>query len=257
MTNAQIVEELRESGYPSNLTDGEIETAIHYVIRELGKKHPLMVLGAFNLVACQQDYDLFNPVPYPATSQGVFPHGLRVYDLVVTGAGGEGDVSEFGLAPWLQSGGGGPWLGITSYYSFYTPGDWVIWNSDWAALRGQFAAGEFEHVNDQPGSPIRVYPVPDSGCVALVQFTRTRTIDQIRNEDHSWFIKLVEGRACRILANKISFCAGVSFGEVVKNDGKTLRYWDDKAKEFWSEGWALYDRNRHEQIASVQRSDGP
>ena len=32
MTNEQIIEELRESGYPSNLTDLEIDAAIAYVL---------------------------------------------------------------------------------------------------------------------------------------------------------------------------------------------------------------------------------
>jgi hypothetical protein len=256
MNDAEIIAELRESGYPSNLTDAEIETAIEYVIRELGKRHPLMLLGAFPLIACQQDYDLFNPVEYLPTSQGLFPGGLRAYELVIAGDGGDGDPDVFGLAPRLQSG-GGPWLGITSYYSFFTPGDWVIWDQDWSALSGRFAAGEFEHVNDAPGSPIRIYPVPQGGCSVILQFTRARTLDQIRNEDHSWFIKLVEGRVAHVLANKISFCAGVSFGEVVKNDGSTLRYWRDQAKDLWAQGWAIFERNRHEQIASVQRSDGP
>lgn len=254
MTNGQIIDEVRGLGYPSNLLDSEIEAAVRYVLRDIKYEYPVMVVGFFNLVACQQVYDLFNPVVNTATSQGVFQGGIRAYELVWSNDLSGDNVNVFGLAPVLQ---GGSIVGFPAKYSFFTPGDWVLWDLDWAALAHRFSPGEFEHVNDLIGSPIRIYPVPQGACRAFLRFTKYRTEQEIRDEDESWFLKLVEAQCCRTLAQKFSLCAGISFAEAIRDDGKKLAFWSNQARERREEGWKLFYAHRRDQISPVQRSGGP
>jgi hypothetical protein len=255
MTNEQIIEAIREGGYPDNLLDSEIVGAVKYVLRDLKFEYPVMLGGFFDLVPCQQVYDLFNTVPDAATSQGVFPGGLRAYELVWTNNLSGDNLSVFGLAPILQ--GGAPILGLPSTWSFYTPGDWVLWDQDWAALIHRFSPGEFEHLDNRPGSPIRVFPVPQGACRAFVRFTKPRTEAELRDEDESWFLKLVEARCCRVLARTFSLCAGITFAEALRDDGKLLRHWEQEAKDLEEQGWELFNARRHEGVWPAQRSHGP
>ena len=208
MTNQEIIASIRLSGFPDNLLDAEIEEAIRFVLREIKFEYPAVVLGTFTTVACQQVYDLFNPVPFVATSQGVFPAGLRALELLSPGSGGSFDTYVFSIIPLIQGGSYSFGLGLQG--SFHTPGDWVLWDSAIAAWAHRFAPGLFEHVSDLPGAAIKVYPVPQTACQALLRFTRPRTEAEIRGEDEAWFLRLVEARCCRTLAGKLSLCAGMT-----------------------------------------------
>lgn len=255
MTDQEIRDEVRSLGYPADLEDAEIDAAVRHVLRDIKFEYPVMVLGVFNLVACQQDYDLFNPVPFPETSQGVFPGGLRAYELLRTGVSDVSGLDVFGIAPWFQ--GTFPWPGTLRGNSFYTPGDWTIWDSDWAAWMGRFVPQEFEQLSDLSGAPIRIYPVPSDSCAAILRFTKARTEAEIRDEDESWFLKLVEAQSARIIANKLSLCAGISFAEAIRDEGKTAAYWEREAGRLREEGWSMFNARRRDQISPAQRSHGP
>ena len=258
MTDAEIKTEIRDYGFPTCLEDTDIDGAIRWVIRQIRDRYPVMAVGYFNLVACQQIYDLFNTVPDVATSQGVFPGGLRVYELLMPGGGfGASSDAVFGIAPYLQSGGG--FLAPFSFgrFSFNTPGDWFIWDADWAAIAHRFNPGAFEQLTDLDGSPLRVLSVPNSACPAFLRFTRNRTEAEIRRENESAFLTLVEARCSDTVSNKFYLGAGVSFGELIRDDGRTAAHYEKEAQRKYLEGWEQFEALRNDQISPAQRSHGP
>ena len=259
MLNAEIIARIRRLGYPTCLQDDDIEGAIEWVLLELKEVYPVMIFGFFNLVACQQVYDLFNPVPDVATSQGVFPGGQRVYEVLVPSSSLTGDQNIFGIAPYLQGGllvfPGLPNFGAD--YSFNTPGDWIIWDADWAAVAHRFTPNAFEQTSDLDGAPVRVFPVPQDACAAFIRYTRFRTEQELRQENESAFFTLVEARSCDTLANKFYLGAGISFGDLLRDDGRTAAHFEKEAQRKYAEGWSKFDSLRNEQISPVQRSHGP
>src|SRR5690242_13770811 len=124
MTDNEILASIRLKGFPSapDLADTEIEEAIATVKRDLQYKYCLNTYGTFLTKVNQQVYDLFNSVSDPTTSQGVFPNGLAVIELVWSPVAGEDDLSLFGIAPFLV--GQSILPGDISVYSFNTPSDW-------------------------------------------------------------------------------------------------------------------------------------
>lgn len=254
-----IIEEIRGLGLPSCLLDTDILTAVRWVIREIRDLYPVMAVGYFTLVACQRIYDLFNPVRDDATSQGLFPGGQRVFEVLLAGDSLGGGTDVFGIAPYLQGTGGFfPMLGGPSRYSFNTPGDWVIWDQDWAALAHRFNPGRFEQLTDLDGAPLRIFSnISDASCPAFLRFTRPRSDAEIRAENQSAFLTLVEARCCDTVANKFYLAAGVTFGEVLRDDGRTASHFELEAKRKYEQGWARFDALRNEQVAAVERSHGP
>lgn len=257
MTNETIIQEVRDYGLPDCLTDVQILSAIRWVVRRIKFDYPVIAYGYFNLVAGQRIYDLFNPVRHDATSQGLFPEGLRVYEVLLPGDGALGSGNVFGLAPYFQGSGlGGPWLWPDAA-SFNTPGDWVIWDADWAAALGRFRPSNFEQVTDLNGAPVRLFTCADAACPAFLRFSRWRTETEIRKEDDSWFLTLVEARCLETLGNTFYLGAGVSFGETLRDDGSTARHYAKLAREKYAEGWEVYQAHRNEALSPVQRSSGP
>lgn len=229
MTDAEIRAELRDLGYNDDLSDGQINTAIAHVIRDLKFDYPLQTYGVFDLVADQQIYDLFSAVPDPPTSKGVLPGGIRALEIVWSPSGtDESSTDIFGIGPFLQ----GLTLGfgeITSF-SFQAPGDFVIWDLNWTAYVERFGALFFEHVDAEPGSPVRLYPVPrETGCKAFVKYLKYRTDDELRNEDESTFLMFVQSECASVLARTYACSAGTTFGGA-KDDGKTAEYWRREAE---------------------------
>lgn len=257
MTNKEIIQEVREYGLPDCLTDTEILSAIRWVVRRIKFDYPVIAYGYFTLVADQRIYDLFNPVPFAATSQGLFPEGLRVYEVLLPGSGALGDGNVFGVAPFLQGTGLDGSFGFPSAWSFNTPGDWVIWDQDWAAALSRFNPSHFEQVTDLNGAPLRLFTCPDASCPAFIRFSRWRTEAEIRKEDDSWFLTLVEARCLESLGNTFYLGAGVSFGETLRDDGSTARHFAKLAREKYAEGWAIYEAHKNEALSPVQRSSGP
>jgi len=257
MTNQEIIEEIREFGYPTCLLDSEIEAAIRWVVRQIKFDYPVMAYGYFPLVAGQRIYDLFNPVLFTETSQGLFPEGLRVYEVLLPGDDFGTDGGVFGVAPGLQ---GWPWGGLPGFpgnWSFNTPGDWLIWDADLAAAFHRFRPSNFEQVTDLNAAPLRLFECPDASCPAFIRFTRWRTEAEIRKEDDSWFWTLVEARCCDTLANRFYLGAGVSFGELIRDDGRTAAHYEKEAQRKLAEGWAIYEAHKNEAISPAQRSHGP
>lgn len=256
MTNEEIIEEIRAYGLPDCLTDAEILGAIRWVVRRIKFDYPVIAYGYFDLVAGQRIYDLFNPVRHDLTSQGLFPEGLRVYEVLLPG----GDFAAgnvFGLAPYFQGPGlAGP-FGFPDSWSWNTPGDWVIWDQNWAAAFHRFNPSEFEQVTDLDRAPVRLFQCPDTSCPAFIRFSRYRTEAEIRREDDSWFLTLVEARCLEVLGNTFYLGAGVSFGETFRDDGRTAAHYAKLAREKFTEGWEIYQAHKNEAIAAVQRSHGP
>lgn len=252
MTNEEILQSIRGSGYPDDLTDAEISEAIGSALLRVKYQYPLMVAGLFNLVEDQQVYDLFNPVRHEATQQGLFPAGLWVYEVLIEGSGQLSLQNVFGVAPWLQ--GGALWTGLTHSFSFNTPGDWVIWDLNWAAFAHRFSEVTFEHTESRYGSPIRLLSVPQCAeGLALVRFTRFRTVTELQQEDEDWFFSFVEMYCCRTVANKFSLSAGTKVGEIA-DTGATVRYWRDLARETEAEAKALFDERSRVTLHSAMRT---
>lgn len=251
MTDEQIRAAIRNLGYSADLTDAEINEGIASTLRRVKFEYPLMVAGLFTTVADQQVYDLFNPVRHATTQQGLFPEGLWVYE-VLGGAAGLGlDLSVFGIAPWFQGVALAP--GLTYPYSFNTPGDWMIWDLNWSAYAHRFSTVSFEHTESRYGAPIRLSPVPQCAELALVRFTRFRTVAELQQEDEDWFFHYVEGSCCRTLANKFSLSAGTKVGEIADTGG-TVKYWRDLAKETEAEAKALFDERSRVTLHSAMRT---
>lgn len=255
MTNEEIETALREGGFPDDLTTDEVSGAIRYVEQNLKFDYPLIVMGTFVTVACQQIYDLFNPTFDETTQQGALRGGLRAYEMVGGGSLSLSPSDPFGIAPLLQADLLYPWSPVNS--SFYTPGDWVIWDSDWAAFTARCSTVHFEHVDNRPSSKVRIMPVPTCAERVLVVYTVPRTKEQIRGEDEDWFLKFVEARCAQTLARKYALCAGIQIGGVIRDEGKTAAFWEKEAKRAFETAMAAYERRKHEGLHPAMRSHLP
>lgn len=252
MSNEEITDSIRLSGYPDDLADNEIGEAIKHTLRELRAEYPLILYGSFLTVQDQFIYDLFNPVLDVATQQGVFPGGMRAHELVWSGTNLESTSNIFGLAPWLQNFSILP--GGYMQNSFYTPSDWVIWDQNWAALKERFSPMDWEHTESRYGSPIRLFSGPciNSGTHVLIQFSKARTLDDLQNEDPSWFLMMVEAQCCFTLANKFSCAAGVEF-QGVKDTGILRAHWETQARRKNEEALRTFEKRKIEGLSSGRR----
>jgi len=252
MTNEEIQESIRLKGYPDDLADAEIIEAINHALRELKYEYPLIVYGTFHTVQNQFIYDLFNPVEDVATQQGVFPGGLRAFDLVWNSQGSGQSLDIFGTAPLLQG------LSIipNSYTrnSFYTPSDWSIWDMNWSAFMHRFNPMDWEHIESRPGSPIRLYggTTLDCGLPVYVRYSVARRLEDLQNEDPSWFLMMVEAQCCFTLANKFSCAAGVEF-QGVKDSGILRAHWATEARRKLEEGWKTFEKRKIDGIRAERR----
>ena len=255
MTDNQIINAVRDKGYPSSpdLEDTEILEAIATVKRDLKITYPLNTFGTFQTVTGQQVYDLFNSVSNPATSQGVFPDGIAVLETIWSPNGDETGLSVFGIAPFLQ----GLTLmpGEVSVYSFNTPTDWWMFDANWASFINRFGSRPFEHTENRPGSPIRLYPKPESNQTVFIRYKKYRDPDtfQTTSEDESGFLMLVEGNCCLTIARKLNMVAGVTIG-TMRSDGKSALYWQTEANRKLAEGWKAFADRRYENGSPVSRS---
>lgn len=244
---------IREMGYPADpiLTDNEILQAVTNATTDLTFEYPLQTYGAFTTVNNQQVYDLFNPVPNLATQQGVLPGGLRVLDIVWSPVQTGQSLDVFGIAPFLQGLTIAP--GEITTYSFQTPTDFWMWDLNWNSFVKRFGPQGFEHVNNAPGSPIRVYPVPrDTGIFVFVQYTKPRTVEALQNEDQSWFLKFVEAYCCYAIHHKMNMVAGTKIGDL-GHDGKSALYWKLEGDRNLAVGWEMFHRRRYDSMSPVQR----
>lgn len=253
MTNEEIINSMRQLGYPDDLLDSEIEESIAWAIRRANTKYPMMVLGTFTTVACQQVYDLFNPVYFPDTRQGLFPGGLWVYELFGATQGSGGDLDVFGIAPLIQGLSIVP--GTISRMNLYTPGDWVLWDLNWSAFMHRFAELQFDQLEGRYGAPVRIYPVPTTEQQVLIRFTMPRTVDNLTPQDDDWFFHLVEANACQLLANKFSLSAGTKVGDVA-DTGKTAEYWRKLAKDNQDEAGIILEERARISVHPATRSHG-
>jgi hypothetical protein len=253
MDNASVISAIRNKGYAADpdLADAEITEAISHIQREIQWKYPLVTTGIFNSVPFQQVYDIFNPVSNPATSQGVFPGGIWVLDLVFSPAGAGQSLDVFGIAPFLQGLSIAP--GEITTYSFQTPTDFHMWDLNWNSFVKRFGMLDFRHVNNQPGSPIEIYPLPRDTNPIFVRYQKYRTVAQMSTENDSWYLELIEGQCCRTIANKLAMSAGITQGKV-KDDGTRARYWQAKADRHYEDGWQKLRDMGYEVISPAQRS---
>jgi hypothetical protein len=228
MIDADIITSLRSRGYPSSpsLTDAEITEAIASARRDLKKKLPLLTYGTFTTRADQQVYDLFSSTVVAATQQGALPGGLQVIEMLWCSGGLLSD-NLFGIAPYLQNlslfG-----AGEITENSFHTPGDWIIFDSNWAALTKRFGTLRWEQVASNPGAPVRLFPVPCEETTVFVRYTKARSDSEMQALDESTFLKFVEGEVCDTLANKLTSTAGTTVGRL-RDEGKRAAIWTAKA----------------------------
>ena len=254
MTTAEVTTSLRNAGFPDDLLDAEIGEAERWVLRRLRLDYPQVGYGLFETRRSQQIYDLFNPVQDLATQQGLFPGGLRVYEVIWNASNVGSTLDVFGIAPLIQGLAFTP--GTTYRSSFYTPGDWVIWDLNWSAFVKRFSPQEFEHVDSRLGSAIRLFPNPGDIQKVLFKFSRPRDEAQLREENADMFFTYVEARCAQVLALKFSFCAGTQIGPVV-DMGKTLRFWQDYEKEKRADAIAQLEKHRLENLYPALRSGLP
>lgn len=253
MTDTEVKAKIRLKGYPasSSLSDNEIQEAIDSARREIKSMYKMQTYGTFTLHPNQQVYDLFNSIAIPTTSQGAFPTGIRVMDLIWNPVDVSGSLSVFGIAPFLQ--------GITllpgeiTTYSFSTPSDWWIWDSNWAEFVRRFGSRQFEHVENRPGSPIRVYPVPGSEQTAFIRYERYRTDSEMQTEDEDWYLDLIESGCAYTVSNKLKPVAGTKIGSMA-HDGKSALYWEKYGDRKHEQGMAKFEAHRYDNACAAQRS---
>ncbi len=255
MTNAEILASIRTRGYPADpdLADSEVTEAITGVQRDLMYEYPLQTTGMFTVNANQAVYDLFNPVQNLALSQGVFPGGLSLLELIWSPAGTTQGLSVFGIAPFLQ--GMTILPGEISVYSFNTPSDWWQWDANWDSFVNRFGAQPFKHLQNIPGSPIQVYPSPTDTQLAYARYKKYRDplSFQTSAEDESSFLMLVEAQVCFTLSRKLKMVAGAQLGRVKASDKPAL-YYQMEGERKYNEGWSAFRRHYYEIGSAVQRS---
>jgi len=255
MTNDNILDAVRGRGYPADpdLTDDEIIESINGVQRDLMYHYPIQKSGMFTIYANQSVYDLFNPVQNLSVSQGVFPGGVSVLELIWSPAGTTQGLSVFGIAPFLQ--------GLTilpgeiSVYSFNTPSDWWQWDANWDSFVNRFGAQPFQHVQNIPGSPIRVYPAPTDTQMAFARYKAYRdpTTFQTSAEDESSFLMLVEAHCCWTVARKLKMVAGARLGRLTASEKPAL-YWQMEGDRMYALGMKTFYDHYFEIGSAVQRS---
>ena len=255
MTDTEIVTAIQNRGYPADpdLSVAEIEEAIAGVKRDLQYEYPLQTFGFFQMFNGQAVYDLFNPVQNLAISQGVFPGGLSVLELIWSPAGTTQGLSVFGIAPFLQ--GMTILPGEITVYSFNTPADWWIWDANWSSFVERFGSQPFQHLENRPGSAIRVYPSPTDNQLGYVRFTKYRDplTFQTSAEDESSFLMLVEAQVCFTISRKLKMLAGAALGRIKASNYPAL-YYQMEGERKWKEGWETFRRHYYEIGSAVQRS---
>lgn len=253
MTDTDVISTIRNKGYAldPDLADTEIEEAIAHVQREIKWRYPVTTYGTFSTVAFQQVYDLFSATVDTTKSQGVFPGGIWVLELVFSPAGAGQSLDVFGIAPFLQGLSVAP--GEITTYSFQTPTDFWMWDLNWNSFVKRFGMLDFRPVTNEPGSPIEIYPLPRDANTVFVRYQKYRDATQMSSENDSWYLELIEGQCCRTIANKLSMSAGMTQGKV-KDDGSRVRYWQAKADRHYADGWSKFKEQGYEVISSVQRS---
>jgi hypothetical protein len=255
MTNSEIVAAIRLRGMPADpdLSDSEITEAIAGVQRDLQYEYPLQTYGTFSAFQNQDIYDLFNPVQDLTKSQGVFPGGLSVLEIIWAPAGTTQGLSVFGIAPFLQ--GMTIMPGEISVYSFNTPSDWWMWDANWSSFVDRFGQQPFQHVSNIPGSPIRLFPMPQTTQQVFVRYKKYRdTLSfQTSAEDESSFLMLVEAQACFTVARKLKMIAGAQMGPMKISDKPAL-YFQCEGERKWKEGWEFFRRHYYEIGSPIQRS---
>lgn len=253
MTDTEAIAKVRLKGYPAaaSLSDAEIQEAIEDTRRQIKSSYRMLTYGTFTLRGSQQVYDIFNATPDPLTSQGVFPTGIRAIELIWNPVDVSGSVSVFGIAPFLQ--GMTIFPGEISTYSFTTPSDWWIWDSNWAEFVRRFGSQPFEHVENRPGSPIRVFPPPQSEQTAFVRYERYRTTSEMQAEDEDWYLDFIEAHSAQTVSNKLKAVAGTKIGPMA-HDGKSSAYWEAYANKKEKEALTKFEAHRYENICAAQRS---
>ena len=253
MTDAEVIATVRLRGYPDNLLDAEIADEAASVLREVRTDYPLQTYGSFQTVAGQMIYDLFNPTSVPAIQQGVLPGGLRVLEMIGSPGTITSESDVFGLAPLLQAGVFD--FGLTPFtrYSFGTPGDLTLWESNWYDFVRRYGTLFWEPVESRLGGSIRIMPKPESVRTVLVHYTKYRTEDQIRNDDPVMFLDFVESGLCERVANKFSASAGIRIGET-SDSGKTRDHWMEQAKNHYDLAVRALERHGFEDISASIRS---
>lgn len=255
MTNTDIINSIRARGYPADpdLSDAEITEAITGVQRDLMYEYLETTYGTFTVFSNQQIYDLFNPVQDLTTSQGVFPGGRSLLDLIWSPAGTTQGLSVFGIAPFLQ--GMTILPGQITVYSFNTPSDWWMWDANWSSFVDRFGRQPFEHLNQIAGSPIIVYPAPTDTQLAFAKYTKFRdpTTFQTSTEDESSFLMMTEAQCCFTVARKMKMLAGARIGRIAASDKPAL-YWQMEGERKWKEGWETFRRHRYETGSPAQRT---
>lgn len=216
-------------------------------------EYTLYTFGFFNMFAGQQVYDLFNPVQNLSTSQGVFPGGLSLIDLIWSPAGTTQGLSVFGIAPFLQ--GMTILPGEITVYSFNTPADWWIWDANWSSFVERFGSQPFEHLSNVPGSPVRVFPAPTSNQMGYAKYKKYRdpTTFQTSAEDESSFLMLTEAQCCLTVARKLKMVAGAQLGRIKASDKPAL-YWQMEGERKWKEGWETFRRHMYINGSPAQRT---
>jgi len=253
MDDTSIIAAIRKKGYPSapSLADDEITEAIQEILRQLKPQYPLETYGLFTAVGGQQVYDLFNSVLDASTQQGVFPGGLRAIEIVWSPGGLASTQSVFGIAPFLQ---GMTMLpGGLSVYTFATPNDWWMWDANWASFVNRFGAQPFEHVNNLPGSPVRLFPVPGGSEKVFVRYQAARTEAQLRADDEDWFLTLVQSECAYTIHRKLNAVAGTRIGTLAQ-DGKSALYWKTEGDRLAKKGWENFERRHYTTGSAVERS---
>lgn len=255
MTEADILAEVRDSGFPCapDLSDTEVYQAIAKVKRDLRDAYPLSTFGTFTLYPDQQVYDLFNSVQDLSISQGVFPDGRTVLELVWNPGEIDASQSIFGLAPFLQ--GLTIMPGEVTVYSFSTPSDWWIWDRNWGSWVQRFGPQTFEQVENRPGAPIRIYPVPKCEQTAVARYQKFRDPETFLTtaESESAFATLVKANCAYVVHRKLNAVAGVTIG-TLKQDGKSALYWKAEGDRLYKEGWEIFRSQLYEAGTGVARS---
>jgi hypothetical protein len=172
----------------------------------LKPRYPVETYGLFTAVAGQQVYDLYNAVlrrgdaarglsRWPADHRDrlepewAFLQRLGVRDRAVPA---RDDLLPGGL----------------SVYTFATPNDWWMWDANWASFVNRFGVAAVRACNNLPGSPVRIFPVPVGGEKVFVRFTRARTEAELRADDESWFLTLVQSECAYTIHRKLNAVAG-------------------------------------------------
>lgn len=253
MDDTTVKTAIRNRGFPDDpdLTDNEIEEAIAGVQRELTLEWPMVTYGQFNAFSNQQIYDVFNPTVFdPTTSTGVFPTGIWAIELVWSPVNSGQSLDVFGIAPFLQGLSIAP--GEITTYSFQTPTDFWMWDQNWNSFVKRFGPMFFEHVENRPQSPIRIFPKPVGDGTMFLRFQRYRLSTEINTEIPEMYLLLVASKCAYTVGRKLGQVAGIRMGTIA-DDGKSAAYWLAEGKRLHDEGYAMFDRHKHDTFSAADR----